>query len=346
MEVFSESQQKCEDFNDDEQNFLALKMTLCILEKSGKNPKISCDFNEPQDCLSKMSGDSWTTYITFRHHIDSLCFYYKTLLWEKSSEFLFGRILNSSIVILNGLAESSSMAERILKTQERLGTEVELNFNNSINKLQNFSEDIKSIKMMEKSLKKDISKIQDKVRRSENKLSDFSLFVEKKINFIYSFNSLFEYSNTHLQVDNFKFFLFLIVYIYLLTNFNSTHSLRMISFCSVILYFFFEKNLVAIFVNDLFYQYVVFYIVRMSYVILLLIVAIIKAYYYKCIDKENYVNLQGLKRDFQHLIMETPYWIKKYVLKLSDQNKAMVERFRKLNSAFSKGKGFEEELDE
>ena len=107
MEVFSHSQKKCEELNDNEYSELSIRMTMCIYEKSGKKISFKCDFTELESCLSKIEGDAWTTYITFLQHIDNLCFYYKTILWEKSSEFLFGKLFNHSIIVLNGLTESN-----------------------------------------------------------------------------------------------------------------------------------------------------------------------------------------------------------------------------------------------
>lgn len=106
MEVFSYSQKKCEELNDDEYSLLALRMTICILEKSGKKLNFICNFEDIKTCLAKVEGDLWTTYVTFLQHIDNLCFYYKTLLWEKSSEFLYSKLLNNSMLVLNGLTES------------------------------------------------------------------------------------------------------------------------------------------------------------------------------------------------------------------------------------------------
>ena len=109
MEVFSYSQKKCEELNDDEYSTLSLRMTLCIGEKSGKKINFVCDFNDIKKCLANVEGDLWTTYVTFLQHIDNLCFYYKTLLWEKSSEFLYAKLVNNSMQVLNGLAESKNI---------------------------------------------------------------------------------------------------------------------------------------------------------------------------------------------------------------------------------------------
>ena len=113
MEVFSYSQKKCEELNDDEYSTLSLRMTLCIGEKSGKKINFVCDFNDIKKCLANVEGDLWTTYVTFLQHIDNLCFYYKTLLWEKSSEFLYAKLVNNSMQVLNGLAESKNIKIKI-----------------------------------------------------------------------------------------------------------------------------------------------------------------------------------------------------------------------------------------
>jgi hypothetical protein len=334
MEVFSYSQKKCEELNDDEYSQLSLRMTFCIVEKTGKKVNFNCDFTNIKDCLSKVEGDLWTTYVTFLQHIDNLCFYYKTLLWEKSSEFLFSKLLNSSILILNGLTESNNIAERILKTQERLGTEVETSFNNSITKLRNFSKQIESFQKIEKSLKNDIVIIHEKVRSSEDKFSSFSRFIENKINFIYTINSIFDYSDSQLKVDSFKFYLFTLLYIYFLTTFDSTKSFRNFLVFSVIVYFISERNLVIVFCNDIFYQYIIFYICRIVYIGIILVMILVKAYYFKSMEKENSEQLLGLKYDFNHFIRETPYWVKKYFSKLSTNNEELVEKFRKLQLSF------------
>jgi len=334
MEVFSYSQKKCEELNDDEYSQLSLRMTFCIIEKTGKKINFDCDFTNIKDCLPKIEGDLWTTYVTFLQHIDNLCFYYKTLLWEKSSEFLFSKLLNSSILILNGLTESNNIAEKILKTQEKLGAEVETSFNNSITKLRNFSKQIESFQKIEKSLKNDIVIIHEKVRSSEDKFSTFSRFIENKINFIYTINSIFDYSDSQLKVDSFKFYLFTLLYIYFLTTFDSTKSFRNILICSVIVYFISERNMVIVFCNDIFYQYIIFYICRIVYIGIILLMILVKAYYFKSMEKENSEQLLGLKYDFNHFIRETPYWVKKYFSKLSTNNEELVEKFRKLQLSF------------
>ncbi len=61
---------------------------------------------------------------------------------------------------------------------------------------------------------------------------------------------------------------------------------------------------------------------------------LVKAYYFKSMEKENSEQLLGLKYDFNHFIRETPYWVKKYFSKLSTNNEELVEKFRKLQLSF------------
>ena len=226
------------------------------------------------------------------------------------------------------------MAERILRTQEKLGSEVESNLNNSLKNLKNFSDHIVLFHKIEKSLKKDIVKIQEKVKRSEDKLSNFAKFIENKINIIYNFNAMFDYSNSQLQIDNLKFFVFTLIYIYFLTNFESTKSIRFIGVISVFLYFVFERNLVLLFCNDIFYQYLVFYIMRLFYIFLIFVLILYKSYSYKSIERENYEQLIGLKYDFRNLCVETPNWMRKYFAKMVNQNQILIEKYRTLNKVF------------
>jgi hypothetical protein len=224
------------------------------------------------------------------------------------------------------------MAERILRIQEQLGSEVESNLKNSITNLKNFSDQIESFHKIEKSLKKDIVTIQENVKKSEDKFSNFAKFVDNKINFIYQVNSMFEYSNSLLQIDNFKFFLLTFLYIYFLTNFESTKSIRLLLILSLFIYFLSERHLILVFCNDMFYQYIMFYIVRFLYLIILFVLTIIKAYYYKSIERENNEHLIGLKYNFRNLCLETPNWMKKYFKKMTNHNQMLIEKYRRVNN--------------
>lgn len=223
------------------------------------------------------------------------------------------------------------MAEKILKTQEKLGNEVENNLNHSINGLNKFAEQMQIFQNIEKTLKKDIVKIQEKVKSSEHKIKKFAKFVENKLDFIYSLNSMFEYTNSQLKIDNFKFFGFTFVFIYFLTNFESTISFRLILFIFCALYYLLERNIVSILCNDIFYQYFIFYILRLIFLMTIFVSIIIKAYYFKSSETVNYERFNGLKG----LCQATPNWMKKYFSKMNNQNDVLIHKFRRLNHVFN-----------
>lgn len=61
---------------------MALKLTNCLLEKARKQVVHCSPREDIEDCTSLLSGDSWTSFTNFFTHIDNLCYYYRSLVWE------------------------------------------------------------------------------------------------------------------------------------------------------------------------------------------------------------------------------------------------------------------------
>jgi hypothetical protein len=99
---------------------MALKMTNCLLEHARKQ-KIPCSDREDIDtCTSQLRGDSWTSYSNFYTHIDNLCYYYRSLIWEEKTEKLVTGLSQSAESTRAMLDQNLESTREILKSQSAL----------------------------------------------------------------------------------------------------------------------------------------------------------------------------------------------------------------------------------
>ena len=64
-------------------------MANCQFEKSGRNFTQCVDHIPFKECTMKINGDEWTSYQAFYNHVDNMCFFYKSEVWQENSEKLF-----------------------------------------------------------------------------------------------------------------------------------------------------------------------------------------------------------------------------------------------------------------
>jgi uncharacterized protein YoxC len=99
---------------------MALKLTNCLLE-SAKKQTIECSEREDLDeCTSQLRGDSWTSYTNFYTHIDNLCYYYHSLIWEEKTEQLINGLSETAHNTTHMLNENLHSTREILTSQKFL----------------------------------------------------------------------------------------------------------------------------------------------------------------------------------------------------------------------------------
>lgn len=321
MEIFSKFQDNCDNIDDSVNSLISLKMTKCVYKKLGK-PIEDCD---DRNCISKLSGDSWTTYITFSHHVDNICFYYKSLIWEKSSEFLFSKLLNSSIGILNELNQSANVAEKLLTFQQDFSNQLQNNLADTLQNFKNINQFLENYAKLEEELKKNVFALESKLNSNNERVSSILDYVNDKMEMIQTIGN---YVNSDYPVGaGISFFIFLAVFVWCLSFKESIFGIRNSLYFIVISTYLFERFFVCGLVSGYFSGYVgqiyfivVFYCLRVIYFLFL----IIYAYVYAKGPRNNLV----IPDIYMTL---TPAWMKKYFTKIKIQNDYLIQKFQTLN---------------
>jgi hypothetical protein len=327
MKIINKFQHQCHDLNDKVNSVISYQMTLCIYKTL--NRKIE-ECTEGDDCItkiSKLTGDAWTTFISFSHHIDNICFYYKTLIWEKSSEFLFSKLLNSSLSILKELTNSANIAERILNFQEDFSNQLNTNIAETIQSFKNINQFLENYSKIEEELKNNIITLENKINSNNEKVNDFLDYLNNKLEMIIKLRGFLynEYPNG----SNINYFLFLFTIVWILSFSSSLNQLRIYLYLTVIIFFLFERFLLCSLLNIYYsegyfsqlYYVVFFYIFRVFYLLSILLYSFVKSRNIKnteIVIPESYLNI-------------TPVWMRKYFTRIKKQNDYLIEKFQLLN---------------
>ena len=252
MNVFNNAKINCNDNNEKTNSFHAYKMTECFFESLGKNLP-SCDvlqknrisysikesekkisFEEIKNCIKNLEGDAWTTFMNFQNHIDNLCFFHKTLLWEKSSEFLFSKMLNSTLGVLSELSNGSKLSNRILEEQEKFSSQLKTEMIDTLEEFKKIQNYFENLEKLEQKITSDVISLEDKIKSNNSKVE----------NLIEKFNLKLEYISILMSKDNFfsmKFFIFLFLYIWILSFNKSINKIKIRLFILILFFLFFEK---------------------------------------------------------------------------------------------------------
>lgn len=75
----------CKQLHEHGKRRLALMFSNCHLSSSGR-PTASCDFGESlEECGSRMSSESFSSYTSFTTHVDALCYYLESSQWQAAT---------------------------------------------------------------------------------------------------------------------------------------------------------------------------------------------------------------------------------------------------------------------
>jgi hypothetical protein len=353
MKIFTNFKSQCENLNDLENSKLSLKMTLCIyssLERKINNPcKLDIDqsdnydsIQETKKCIKSLQGDLWTTFISFSQHIDNLCFYYKTLIWEKSSEFLFQKLMNSSLSVLTELSQSYDLAEKMFSKQENFSVQVEKNLAETLSNFNNINQFFENYTRVEEKLKENINVLENKINSNNEKIIDVVRYIDEKLVVL---KFMYEFFNTSTNSNSLFFFLILFSLVWFLTMIKSLKSSRIVLNILLFLFFLTEKFLLPQFFQNFsyvdlsfIYYNLIFYVLRVFYCLVILTVMFLKFYYYKPKNKEICRENQSAYKkgeytkeiwtDYKSLLSLTPVWMKKYFTKIKMQNDYLIEKFQ------------------
>ena len=348
MQVFSNFKHDCDEMTDDLNSRLSMELTLCLYNSMNKKIPADCHSRNSTNCLQYLEGDAWTTYITFSHHIDNLCFYYKTLIWEKSSEFLFTKLLNASVGVLTEISQSSKIAQEMLTTHERLSSQMESNFVETLDSFRNFNQFFENYTRSEEILKENIAALETKINSSNDKMNSIAKYVDEKIQYLYYFSEFF--IDKERNSNSLYFFFILICLCFIFTSFKSTKKLRSFFIFFVLGFLLFEKfalnSLCECYCGSSQFLinfgvvccYVIFYIFRFIFSISLIIIFLVKCYKYHQSQNEKKNKQYHLLSDYKSYLNLTPVWMKKYFSKIKFQNEELIGKFKKMNKMIAEEK--------
>lgn len=253
MNVFNKANLNCkEDHSDEVNSKFAYLMTQCFYESVGKklphcSKKISLEEEKTDSskinlCVRNLSGDAWTTYVSFLNQIENLCFFHKTLLWEKSSEFLFSKMLNSSLGIISELSNGSHLARKILLEQENFSRQLKDNMTDTLLEFKKIQNQFESLEKLEEKIQKDLFVLEDRVKQNNDKILKTFENISNKINTTnnkqgYFFNSSGEFL--------LSFYLFLFAYVWILALKKNIEKIKFYLYLYIITLFILEKYLFA-----------------------------------------------------------------------------------------------------
>lgn len=314
IEVFIDNP-NCDQISDSDKALLSYDMTSCIMMKVGKSipycPIEKHNSNNIYNCIKALENDSWTTYITVSQHIDNLCYYYKSFVLDKSSEFIFEKLLNSSSGILLDLKNSSLLVKDIFLMNQQMSFEMHKNLSYTMNKFEIFEKIIKNYSNSQEKIQMNINQLESKILYGFNQLS--------KVEGI--FGSFFNFKSSNFISTKLNFFVLLItieIFIWM---------------------FFYDKKIIYIFLDILFFlgdnclsdnfkfhEYYIYIITAYRLFNLFIVFVYTLCKYNENIKKENQIqnilngNYDSPRVDaIKKFLNKTPSWIKKYFFLFQNQ---------------------------
>ena len=316
----------CDNLPDEVTAAISYDLTICSYTKIGKTHPI-CSSKKVYDCLKLLEGDLWTTYITYSQHINNLCFYYKTQIWEKSSQFILEKLVNSSVGILSDLRSSSEIAKDIFKSHEKFAVDLKKNISFTLKKIDDVNEFFDNYTKTEEKIKNHLSDLEEKLNKNKIQIETAVHFFEDKLSYLSLYHTDKENSNPFTNVYKFYGCLILseiLIYLLLLDTFSMLFLLDIL----FILYEIFILNKV---ISVLSYIINIEYIVtasRISYIAIIAIVVMMNNKYTsrgRIHCHHNYYNSSNTKltiTEVKNYLTVTPIWVKKYISKVSPRNQS------------------------
>jgi hypothetical protein len=334
MDIFSDFQNQCEEIDDRLTNIIAYRMTMCIYK--GLNKRIEtdgCNINlDSSSCIRQLEGDSWTTFITFTQHTDNLCFYYKTLIYEKSTEFLFTKLLNSSLSVLNELQGGAVLAEKILTFQQDFSNQLNDNLVDTIEKFKNINSFLEHYAKLEEELKANMGALEVKLTSNNEKVNGMVEYFNNKFELFRNLNVFIGAGDSSVNSVNFYFAILLMAFIFTLADCLS--GIRLLLMSLIVCFFLIERYYISLLFNhssflDLsqLYYILIFYALRLVYIVVLASIMYIRYSSHK--RKANEVSL--MYSDCKSYFNITPAWMRKYFTRMKMQNDYLLEKFRVIN---------------
>ncbi|KAF0973233.1 hypothetical protein FDP41_008440 [Naegleria fowleri] len=104
---------------------LAIQITNCHLSKSGLRTYECKDYMTIQECTKDMitSPIAFNSYTEFSTHVDNICFFIKSELFQEQSDQIINNLLDETIRTMKSI---SSLNEKALKTNEIIQTSMEI----------------------------------------------------------------------------------------------------------------------------------------------------------------------------------------------------------------------------
>jgi hypothetical protein len=327
MGIFSNSEKSCEDLNDQTTAQLAFKMTICVYSSLGKEINLNCDSINFRECIQELKGDAWTTFITFSHHIDNLCFYFRTLAWEKSSEFLFYKMLNSSVSVLTEINQSYLLAEKMFSTQEKFSLQMEENLADTLKNYQTLNQFLDNYTQVENKVKQNMQVLEEKILYNNQQIINTVKYVDEKFQ---TLKFILEFFNTKNDSYSFIYFTSLYALIWFLTFFETINGIKIYLYFLIISFFLFEKFIllkyeVPIYDLGVIYFNIIFYCFRVVYLMIVIATAFIRHCFF---NKNLNTNIKDGWTEYKNLLSLTPMWMKKYFNKIKIQNEYLIEKFQ------------------
>ena len=288
IEVFTSLETQCDNISDNLMMELSYKLSICSLSKFGKSYPICDTSNGFKNCIKDLKGDLWTTYSTFYQQIENICFYYKILKWEKSTDN-----------ILSNLILSSKLAENIINWNKNFTEEFQRNFSHTINQLNSLNDFMKNYSETEKLIKLNLKDIENTISKNKEYYNQIIGFVHKYFWFFCYFlnnenkGGIFSF----IIFFSFLFFFELFLGVFIL---KCRIKLVLLYFCFLI----YEIYIIQIFSNLIYFS-IIIAISRLFYYVILVILVITEKFLMK---KENrvYVTYSQIK----NIIQYTPHWVK------------------------------------
>lgn len=325
MEVISVISEECDKLSDESISKIAYELTICSFKKIGKriplcsqskpNSENSKNINNINTCLKEFEGDIWTTYSTFTQHIDNLCFFYKSIIWEKSSDFLLMKLANSSLGILNELQSSMQIAHNLFSYQERMSLDLNSNISEAIDKIGNVNKLLDNYSEIESKLKNELNEIESKLKNNII-INNIGTLLDDKGGIMNTFTFFFIYFTILLCVslligEKGKMMLCGIISIgcevYIVNpRFNGVQHntidmiyIKMIVFASRVLYYIIAGGLVVVGLC--------------------------------CKNSKKELNRREMTfSEVKSVLGMTPMWVRKYFSRVENQNDNLAEDFKKM----------------
>ncbi|CBN75731.1 conserved unknown protein [Ectocarpus siliculosus] len=99
---------------------LAVQLSNCHLQDSGRKPIECTPRDSDESCVKKLGDDNaaFQSYTTFFHHVNAICHHLRHTVWQEQTEGLVRGLTASSLATFDRAEQSLEKQEQVLKGQE------------------------------------------------------------------------------------------------------------------------------------------------------------------------------------------------------------------------------------